>query len=285
MKGITQKIALSVLALVITAVTLTAGVWAWFVVNNTAKVDQIGGQVESGTGGFMIAATKSGQANKDWTTSLSLTDYSVTDLTDLTLKGVNLVKQENQDADYGKGYLTFDLYFAAGSTFNNIILSDISIVSRGSSNWTAPTGITGVTSFSEHASNAARVGFFNGSSLISAYQQTEGTDENTLGQTGGKALEYYNKVSGKTAIVAPASEYTAKEVVTNATEAIVALGSAVTTLPDGYPAATESMTVGADAYSKFAKVTVKIWIEGWDGEAFNAIQKGGFDVSMTFKAV
>ncbi|NLK12637.1 MAG: hypothetical protein GX312_03500, partial [Candidatus Phytoplasma sp.] len=44
------------------------------------------------------------------------------------------------------------------------------------------------------------------------------------------------------------------------------------------------MTEAGEGYTKYAKVTVNVWIEGWDQEAYNAILNGKVNIDFSFKA-
>ena len=53
MKSLTNKLVMSVLALVLTGVALSVGVLAWFTINNRANVEKFSGTVQTGQGFYI----------------------------------------------------------------------------------------------------------------------------------------------------------------------------------------------------------------------------------------
>lgn len=288
MKSLTQKLALSVLALVLTGVALATGVYAWFAVNNTTKVENLSGTAEAASGGFMMASKQGSGAWSDWTTAVDLSTITVTGsqtLSAVTYDGSKLVSWDSathtQNTDEAtQGYIEFQLAIAAGQGFNSIEIASLTLESTATY-WSQTKGSgadeNDSDAYTGFISNAVRVGFFGGVTSAVIFEQNTATNANTSGfDTGAedKAVDLYNKVAGAS-ISAPTAPYAA-------IAASTALNNEIASLTTTKPA---ELTAPAEEYTKFQIVTVKVWIEGWDAEAFNEIMGGTFTLNMSFKAI
>ncbi|WP_025725348.1 hypothetical protein [Acholeplasma granularum] len=318
MKTLTNKLVMSVLALVLTGMALSVGVFAWFTINNTAAVDQFSANVQAGDG-FYISANgtnwKSTLSNADLGTALSNIEF--VPLTSET--GSSLVDFDGDAAQSG-GFIQFNLWFAGSSTLNSIQLTNI-ILSSTPTEWIPGVYVAGTrqslddstTPITDYASNAARVSFqdmFNQTAVKVVEQKvnalgdslTIGTSEherNSLGKGTAvetplsftnEAIKFYNAIMSTPidyakfngAILAPTIE------AGNAVNQIVATLEAYDENEVDYPVAfvvpqAVQNTIGENY--KVGAVTVRVWIEGWDQEAFNAILKGELSVSFSFTGI
>src|SRR5690554_5537053 len=161
MKSLTNKLVMSVLALVLTGVALSVGVFAWFTINNQANVSAFDGTVQTGDGLYISTD------GSDWKNTITNADLSV-QLTNITFyaltstDGVNLVDLDGVAAN-STDFISFDLYFVTSDTFTGINLSNI-LLSGTATNWipgvdVADTRSAGIpnTAITEYVSNAARV--------------------------------------------------------------------------------------------------------------------------------
>src|SRR5690554_1852874 len=132
MKSLTNKLVMSVLALVLTGVALSVGVLAWFTINNQANVQAFDGTVQTGDGLYISAN------GSDWKNTLTTTDLSIP-LTGIefvaltSTDGVNLTDLESSPATAGQ-FIQFDLYFVTSSVFTGVNLANLQM-SATATNW------------------------------------------------------------------------------------------------------------------------------------------------------
>ena len=276
MKGLSRKIFTSILALILTGAALGTGVFAWFTINNTATANGFEGTVEAASGGFMVSKTG---AEGSWATSVTLDDVFSGEFSDLTtVDGINFVKKDGTEAKAGQ-YVEFDLHFAAGAFTNIEATLDIT---GNSTTWTPDYQGSTEGPVTDFASNAVRVSFQQ-NTLVTVFEKAAGTDGNTAGIgefSKNKAVQYYNKVNPggiKEADFGKAGEGVAY--VSNIANTVHTGAANVATL--GTPS---GVTLPEDGYTTYAKVTVRVWIEGWDQEAYNAILTGKVNIDFSFKA-
>ncbi|VEU80625.1 hypothetical protein [Haploplasma axanthum] len=286
----TKKMVLSVLTLVITVFALGTGVFAWFTINNTTSVSDLSGTVQSGTGGFLISTN-----GEDWNTALDLSGITVKgdSFTDLTSEDGKTFKSLNNDS-VATGYIEFDLHFLIGTTFNRINLSDLTVSSEETS-WKSDVEVTLDKKYNvgdaikNYASNAARISIENQKNDVTVFEQSQTAVGNTSGvatETNNYAFIYYNALAtktGKTALnFANASALTTDGHARVGEEAFTSIEiSDAIEVPSTITVKEEDTKAG---YTKYAKITVRVWIEGWDGEAFNAILGGKLNLNFTFTA-
>ena len=276
MKGLSKKIFTSILALILTGAALGTGVFAWFTINNTATANGFEGTVEAASGGFMVSLD-----GKKWSTSVDLKEVSViggkfSDLT--TVDGTNFYKFGDDSQPVTTGYVSFDLYFAAGD-FKNIEAT-VTIHESEKTTWVSDIpGSVGDTK-EGYASSAVRVAFIQDGTLTKAFERAADTN-NTVGVgtlTTNQAVLDYNAVNSNVITSTNfakvgSADVLAKGTLNTAAADVAELGELLS-----------GMTEAGEGYTKYAKVTVNVWIEGWDQEAYNAILNGKVNIDFSFKA-
>lgn len=303
MKTLTNKLVTSVLALVLTGAALSIGVFAWFTVNNTANVEQFSGTVKTGEG-FYVSSDGATWVNTIDVSGLvsGVTFEAVT----ADLSG-DLYLIDGTPAAGGT-FIEFDLYFVGDSSLSTVDVTSISISSPSQTSWIPGEQVDFTDSATDgnepvlrSASDAARVGFIDLiiSSNAVIFENPEG-GTNTLGkgtftapgQDGdNQAVLYYNHF-GSTPVIDQtlfdaAYPYTAVVAGSGLNQTVTTLNaqSAATTLTSSIPAwnVPSSVTgvIGTDY--NVGGVKVRVWIEGWDQEALNAILSGQVDVTINFE--
>src|SRR5690554_6835898 len=133
MKSLTNKLVMSVLALVLTGAALSIGVLAWFTVNNTATVDAFEASVQTGDG-FYVSLN-----GTDWRSTITSTeiqaaidDDNVTFAALTTPDGLALEDLEGNPAA-ATSYIEFNLYFVGSNNFDEIELTNLVMSSDGAS--------------------------------------------------------------------------------------------------------------------------------------------------------
>ncbi len=318
MKTITNKLVMSVLALVLTGVALSVGVFAWFTVNNTATIESFTGTVETGEG-FYVSLDGTNWKN-------TLTEAEMQEAANASVGvGVTFTALTSSDGmemfplgsvtAATSGFIEFDLLFVGSEGLDNVRLTEL-ILSATETSWIPGVYVPGTrqalnddtTPIVEYVSNAARVSFEDlFTSTASVFEQIEGatTDTNTSGTNGNslgkqtwttespsdldnEALLFYNAImpiadqidlTEFTAVTLP----TTNQAGSNLTNDVATLNPTATANPSGisYTVPTAVTNVIGTDYVKGA-ITVRIWVEGWDGEAFNAILSGVLSTSFRF---
>ena len=300
MKSLTNKLVMSVLALVMTGVALSIGVYAWFTVNNTATIQAFEANVQTGQG-FYVSLNGSTWQNTITTDDLDSELQNVEFVALTSTTGATLVTLANGSAP-ATGYVDFNLQFVGSSTLNNIRLTNV-VIQGSETSWIPGVAVPNTRSsadanavVTEYASNAARVSFQDiiTPATITVVEQSDTTDGNSLGKgtfAGNEAVLFYNAIMTTTPITS--TQFT--DAVLPAT--VQASSALTTTVAALYPQSTDITSTGL-SYTvptsvtgvigtdyKIGAITVRVWVEGWDQEAFNSILSGTLSVSFGFAGI
>ncbi len=313
MKNLTNKFVLSVLSLVLTGVALSVGVYAWFTVNNTATVSAFTASVQTGEGFYVSldgADWKSTITTGELETLLDVENFQFVALS--SLDGIELTGLEVDGGELvptaavSAGFLEFDLLFAGSDSLDEIEITSLVLSSGAGTTWIPGVSVTGTRSFgaendpiTEFAANAARVSFTDilaGSPEAVVFQQSNGTNGNTLGKgafASNEAVLFYNHFMDPeltedlfddavlpTTLAANASlAITVGELYAHA-----GVSGAISALHPGLSvSAAIQNTIGSNY--KLGLITVRVWIEGWDEQALNAILNGTLSVNFNFRGI
>ncbi|HOD11452.1 MAG TPA: hypothetical protein PKH91_11955 [Flavobacterium sp.] len=301
MNKLMRKLSISILAVVFAVVAMGATTFAWFTLTNTAKVEQFQVSVttEEGIelsidGGNTWSSTITASQFAAAVTIPNLTAVASIDgatafkrITDLALNGTGTFV----DASANNDYLEFNIMIRTTKANQDIYLSNANtkITADNITNWiidttfapvTEGTNLTpdGSTTYTVNPADAARISFTNAASTTVVFENpAAGT--NTLGQSfdwGFGALNYYLNKKGYSLIAAtdPTDDaahfgegYETEELETAYQTAITATASSLTL---GWAEAT---------------VTVRVWLDGWDAQCYNAIFGGVLKVKIGFTTV
>lgn len=315
-----KRIITTSLMLLFMVVALGTGVFAWFTINTRATATGLEGTAEAADGGFYIRIKDENIANKDnyWQTELDLSN-----LKPLGSKEVLVPLTSEEGTKFNKlgsttleteGFFEFTLEFLTGTTFSNVWLEELEIKQSVEKSWVSEfdfTSIKGITrgdTLKAKLSDAIRVSFENedpADNEVKAIIEQDGADiakyvdeitrdaatkTVTFGNTtgfGGFALDYLNKIAD--------NAYTSTDFPSSRDDI------EVSELQDtnGILLSSEKKDVGVDNFIKvgtndpvqldgsfklLSTVTVRIWLEGWDGEAFNAVAGGILNIDFVFRA-
>lgn len=317
----TKKILTTTLTLVLMVVVLGTGVFAWFTINTKTSATGLSGTAEAADGGFYIrlgGSDKVGSENP-WTDSLDLSDITNNILLkDITSEdGVSFINLENTTIDLDdKKYIEFDLDFITGSKFNVVHLEELIIDSEDYSSWVSEIDVLdpGLNNYDTNIlkgyimkaklADAIRVSLVEkGKSedvlIVENAGANEDVDvtvdgnvatfENTTG-FGGFALAYYNLIndieldSDNDTYPTDRIDITTDQLgpdnnnpLSKATDELQ--GEQYVTFDGG------QTTTKLDGSFKFTTtITVRVWLEGWDKEAFNAVSSGTVNLDFVFRA-
>lgn|SRR5690625_1273752 len=317
----TKKILTTTLTLVLMVVVLGTGVFAWFTINTKTSATGLSGTADAADGGFYIRLGGSEEEgeNNPWTDSLDLSDIA----NDILLKditsedGVSFINLDNTPIGLNeKKYIEFDLDFITGSKFNVVHLEKLIIDSEDYSSWVSEIDVVD-TGLNDYENNISR-GYIMKAKLadairVSLVEKDESEDvlivenaganqdvdvtvadkvatfSNTTG-FGGFALAYYNLIndnelnSQNKTYPSNRGDITTADLVnednyplSKATDELQ--GEQYVTFDGG-----ESTTKLDGSFKYTTTITVRVWLEGWDKEAFNAVSSGTVKLDFVFRA-
>lgn len=312
----TKKLLTTSITLILMIVVLGTGVFAWFTINTKASATQLSGTAEAADGGFYIRL----KGDTNWKNTVDLSDIKVKGsknvLKPLTTKNgsefTNLDGKVESD-----GYIQFELEFLTGTKFSNVWLEHLSIVTETTTNWISEFDVTHPNNdqynvsagdkLNAKLSDALRVFLTDGSDTPDTTNKyifendnfsneevvvTPGNPSNLVFNNtkgyGGFALAYQNRVN-QTTVTVPNE-------IRDAGLTDLEIGSLDST--DGVLLSIATKEVEGAQYVEYVKntrqkldtsfkfttsVVIRVWLEGWDGEAFNAIASG--QASLNFKFI
>jgi len=315
MKATTKKLIAATFVLVVAVALAASSTYAWFAMSNQTEVREFDVQVTAGEN-LLIAVSTVGDDMPDLgsfkayiaeseiagTTGVGryyvLGTGSNPDTTDESIEKLGLATADDSLAfsdPYGGlledegAYFAFDLHFISNSKLNIKLNTGTEITSSGTS--TAPVYVWGDvasqtfgqvelgavdSAIVAYAKNAVRIAFIDESDDFNVYEPNAQVDD-SYGNYGGEdnlAIEYYNYINGSNSISAPMDtndEYTAPF------DTFTTLGTGSESL---LTLAQEGGT--GNFYGKF---TVKIWLEGWDADAFDSIKSQTISTVLKFIGV
>lgn len=275
-----KKIYTSILTLLLLTVALGSGVYAWFTINTKASADGLTGSAQTADGGFFISLT----GGSDWHTHIDFsTETGLMNKTftfkDLTTNGNDLVGLDGSTLGVvAEDYIEFDLHFLTGDLNRFVYLTELKIETTQTTSWIAERTVGSVTAgdiMNAKLEDAMRVSF--GTTIfenIAGVAETVGTSEVTFGNTTGFtgfAHDYYEAVIGTELTLPDARE-----------DIVLGENGVVNQLIMEVKDAADSSLTGLDeSFSNTGSLKVRVWLEGWDGQAFNAVGSG--EVSVSFK--
>lgn len=298
----TKGILLPVITLMFILIALTTTTFAWLTLGKVAVVSNISGDIIVGDGieialgieGSRLTNYKSHLTASDWQLVMNeLSDYRTNAVT--TINGNDFYKLvfNNIDGKYGLykseaiknvDYLDIEIYFKS-NTSGTIYLTDFEIISEPvlfdpRVNYDIDgSGIKEVNSFNAYAMNAARLMIGN-----NIYQVDDIIPSNThitnkgvnYGQfsylTNMKNDIYWSNTSNNL-------EQLIKLTETNITD--VEIANALVNITNGEVEVALLNNSNSNDYT--AKVSVKLWIEGFDADAYDAIFGANLGVTLNFR--
>ena len=301
MNRLARKLVLSVLSVVLTVVALGTTTFAWFTLTNTSVVQPFEAEIVADTG-IEIAIGMPGIVDPlllNWKSVITTQD--VYNFIDAAYPGgfqFTHVSSENgrtftdlEGATVTDGYLEIPLHFRSDNE-TEINWTQV-MVSSPTASW-----ITGVSftdslgnlrvaggSFPVNAADAVRVsvsGNIAGSTATTAYENpaSEPARNTVLGGHTNEASIFYNGgigANGSTNYyyqVNNALPTGAEDVTTVATETSITSTKVLDMVTN--PLMTEATYYGV--------ITVRIWLEGWDAEAYNSLLGRVITTSLRFGA-
>lgn len=304
---ISKRTLLSILTLVLTLVALGTTSFAWFTLSNVATVNNITANVQAGEG-LEVALGINEKILTDYKTNLNANDWqkvldelsgfrlnavTTNDLTNfykLAFKNTDEVIKPGlyqEEALSNSDYLEFKVYFKSNSAgdvfFNNYSFIDEQKLFTPRVQYDKDNaGIDEVTPFNAYASNAVRIAVED-----KVYQN--GSNGGTNLHTGNSGVNYgqfsyltemrndiywlHNSSFKKLGTVTDNETLNIAEVsILEAETSISSNAEKVVTLVKAQ---------GENDYT--ASITIKIWIEGFDADAYDSLFGARLQLSLSFK--
>jgi len=306
MNKLMRKLSISILAVVFAVVAMGATTFAWFTITNTAKINQFEVQVTAGSG-FEIAVTTVGGVPSAWKSTITKAEVEAAIggnvvLKDLTsangatfypiseigvdVNGTDDYKLGNAVTD---GYAEFDIHFrskAEGTVKLNMTETDITSTGKTKvadvafdEAYTGGDSFTATSDVLAYAMNAARMAIIESNTLkvilekAGATLNTAGTLDNTVG---------FGTAHAKGAL----AYYIAKNQIDTTGMDLSGLGTGPNTEKFGdtvYTTKIADIATGPSNEWYTGKITVRIWLEGWDAECLNVIFSDTLQVKIQFE--
>lgn len=300
MKNVRRKMVLAAIMIIFTIVALGTSTYAWFTLNNTAKVEQIEMTVSAGAGIELSLTGKDPGYN--WKSELTFSDiknmstFKFEKFDAVTTEDGKAMTYRNNSTAATTDYIEFDLWFKvdnisfAENETGGIFLYDYNnpggtyIESDGKS-WTPDVEFTyddgdvrspSTSAKTYYAKDAIRLSFaYDESSKVFDLSQDSTNPSRGYGYQYG-AIDYYNKKTGESISAAT----TGPEVVYKNQLTRIDGNDNVESTSD-----TKSLVCNltAEAGSLVGKTTIRIWLEGWDADCFNAIYSDKITAQLKFK--
>lgn len=321
MRKLTQKLVLSVVTMALVVIALGTSTFAWFTLTNSATVQVFQAQVTSGEGIQITLGEPNGAGNPYLEPSASTvwytvmpssvitnfintkytTDFRFTDLT--STNGVTFSKyslNDNTSSSASAGWLEIPIYFRSAVqqdiVWNNAVLGgtskvwDVNVATFKHSNGTSyGTDVAGFETLRVAAWTAARVSITGSVGIASptattvVFQEDAVTKDSVLNSTA--TLASYDFPGS--------APYTTGVNAVGAGSYAIASGkslslAALPTIPTTVTAAAGSvLTLTAGAISGFDNyytgvAVVRVWIEGWDADTYDAIFATTLTVQLGF---
>ncbi len=291
MNKLMRKLSISILAVVFAVVAMGATTFAWFTLTNTAKVTQFDVEVTSAQGIELSVVNGVWGSTIDGSVIEGLPGVLGAKLTAVTTSngtsGFVTLDSLSEDGTYdittpavsGSHYVEFTIKVRSREISKNIYIDPTTtdITSAGitwqpDTTFTLSDGLTEITSatvaFPVYASAAARMSF-TGANTVIYEDSTLGTSGMSSNWTNG-ALEYYAakmNYDAPEALDPALTPYGVKEVGTAEGTIIATTASSLT---GGWSEAT---------------IVVRIWLEGWDAECYNAIFNDKLQITIGFTTI
>lgn len=302
-----KRILITSLTLVLMVVALGVGVFAWFTMNTRTKAGNLTGTAEAGKGGFYISLD-----GTNWLDIVDLDDikneqtFKFVEFTDLTTKVddlTTLVDSKGLDDD-GTGYIEFELYFLGGEHITNIHLTKLTFSDSDLTTWKAEDNVEVGDRIVEkgnvmgsYLSNAIRVSIEDAlKGTVNIFEKGETVDNmtadpkvfgNTLGfgtETGNFAVAYYDKIMIKEQNLVIPDERGDQVIVADGDNVNHVKVAEMEEISNINPEVDTGDDID-DSFSHYGKIIVKVWVEGWDQEAFNAVLDGTVTINFEFDLI
>jgi hypothetical protein len=300
MNSITRKLVLSILTVVLTVVALGTTTFAWFTLTNTAVVQPFQAEITADTGiEVALGIPTVGEEDQlNWVTTLTtdvIEDYidaaypsgfkfthvTTTNAVDFYTLGTSSLTGTTS------GYLTIPLNFKSNSA-NRILWSNVSLTS-GAAPWQADVAFTGARgasyiagdSLSIDAADAFRIaviGTVGGLQNVVGYENEDTVSTTNVVLDGdGAEMDLSNGGIGDNGAM---NYFYAKNAALPFGANAVTVLNTIQELAENPVLDLSPSTTSGSAY--YGQVLIRIWLEGWDANAYNSVLGRMITASFVF---
>jgi hypothetical protein len=302
MNKLMRKLSISILAVVFAVVAMGATTFAWFTITNTAKINQFEVEVTAGSG-FEIAVTNVGGAPSAWKSTITkaeveaaignvvLKDLTSTDgATFYPISEIGVDVNGTDDYKLGdavtNGYVEFEVHFrskAQGTVALNMTETDITSTGKTkvadvafAEAYTGNESFLATDNVTAYAMNAVRMAIIETDTLILEKKAATGNVDGTLDNTRG-----FGKDHTKGAL----AYYIAKNQIDITGIDLSGLAEPITQEFGDTACTTKIADIATGPSNEWytGKITVRIWLEGWDAECLNVIFNDHLKVNIQFE--
>ncbi|QWB95566.1 hypothetical protein KHQ89_06320 [Mycoplasmatota bacterium] len=311
MRNISRKLVLSIIAVVLTVFALGSTTFAWFTLTNTSTVQPFSAEVIADSGIEISLGNHSTVFNApdeaNWVTTLNTADIEAFILADPDFTNFDHVTTADGSTFFTlgataltgttQGYIELPLSFRSNTStvinWSNVTLTSPDYTWNSDSTFTdsyqgSTRAVTAGDDIVVNAADAMRISMISGSgygSFVVGYENPSSDTNDVLGQltnadlsdgiavgegSAGSTNYFYSKNT--------ALPFGADDVTTLTTITSLSTAQQVVTLSD----VSATPEFGA---SYFGQITVRIWLEGWDADAYNAILSQVVTTSFVFQGV
>lgn len=317
MSKLSKKLFLSVITLVFTVMAMVATTYAWFTIGDTATVGDVNGSVQGAEGleikfsdedewyssineATMSAYLEANEMDAPLKALSSRDGIKFNSILDIEFDSIEDVFKFNGNEE--DGFIEFTLDFRTSSNDKNVVLSKLQILDNdaGALAWAVDKGhdgtageLTSASSLNTSAAYAVRVALaqtvgsvesavvYELANNVNLTDEEEGIANTAQEFKVAGAHDYFIK-KGNTLLGVSESETYETELQAELTK-LYNSGYNDTQTTDNTSALSDvviELTQSGDWYT--GSVTVRIWIEGFDADAYNAIYEGKFAVNLEF---
>jgi hypothetical protein len=294
MNKLARKLVLSILTVVLTVVALGTTTFAWFTLTNTTVVQPFQAQIVADTG-IEIAIGTGDPMLLEWKNTLTATDIYNYMAQAYGVDGFRFTARTSPNGrdmfdlgDVGTtiGYLQLPLHFRSSSDtlikWTNVVLTGSNAAYQTGTTFTDSLGVlrTAGSTFTVNPVDAFRV-------------SVTGIVDRALGTVG--TTVYENPISDTNTVLGGLTEanltnangaqnfYFAVNAMHPAGSGLVSVVDTITTVPNVLAVELNSgQLLVADA-EYYGTVQVRIWFEGWDAEAYNALLARMITLELRFE--
>ena len=319
---LTKKLFMSIMTLALVVITLSASTFAWFTLSASNRLENVDVKVVAGTGMEISTDGSVWKNHLSLQNSIEFTD--VTSAEGLTFKDMDGNAATGGTTGDEVDYYETSFYVRVNLQNAKVVLESVSgkdKATAGLLKWTSELDYDGATAnetfeagedYGFDPLNAVKVSFTTNQTnettaadVIYSYANTNNHGEADSSTTGFiqkylETKEYeipqsaqrtiptnsyvtYGMTVTDPAQVADSNTLIKYDVVAANAEKAVIIES--TDLKDATQFGTDNSLTGLDENYWYAKVTIRIWLEGWDADCINAILDGSTQLAFELKAI
>ncbi len=288
MRKLTTKLLFAIISAAFALVALGTTTFAWFTLTNEATISQFNAEITAGEGieisldGTNFYTTIPATVIQGKITELNVSLKDVTSTDGKTFKYFGAQSPIVYDTETKNPYIEFDLYVRSPEANAKIALNDYTFSSidgeTSGTKWTADADF--ISSFGGPVEAGYEGTYYAHAALRMSLTPVNGGSEGVAQVYQAPGVDNVNKVISTEPIPqGMVSYYKAKNGENSINISDVTIADALTSA-----SSTEIITLSSTP-NEASVIRVRVWIEGWDPDCFNAILNSKINVSFGLKKV